>query len=141
MMSEVGLDLLLGMSALLLAAAMVHPLPSISLARTLVHPALLSFAAAFALSIVLLQSGLGLYRNGDAGWLDPLARLAAAAAFGGYLVYLMMKLAGFGEHPRVLVVHAVVMYLAGVLFVRGIVAVQQALQVVPKIGQIGRAHV
>lgn len=137
MISEVGLDLLLGLAAMFLAAAVVHPLPQVSVLRTLAHPALLAFAAVFALSMVLLQSGLGLYRNGEAGPIDALLRLAAAAALGGYLIYLTMKLADFGAHPRVLVGHAVVLYVAAAILVRGLMAVRQTFKGPPKVLIVG----
>lgn len=137
MISEVGLDALLAVVAMLLAAAIVHPLPHLSVPRTLLHPLLLGFALAFSASMVLLQSGLGLYRSGETGWIDTLLRLLAAVALGGYLVYLMMKLAYFGEHPRVLVFHAVGLYLTALVVTRGLMAVRRARRGPPRVLIVG----
>jgi sugar transferase (PEP-CTERM system associated) len=137
MMSEVALDLLLSFAAMLLAAAYLQPFGDDSLWRSLLHPLLVVLSLAFAVSMVLLQSGLAMYRSHDAGWFDQLLRFLAATVLGGYLSYLMFKLANFGEHPRVLVAHAVGIYALAALAVRGLMLFRQEMRGPPRVLIVG----
>jgi sugar transferase (PEP-CTERM system associated) len=137
MISEVGLDIVLGVLAMLLAALSWEGQPLEGAFRALTDPWLLIFGLAFALALILLQSGLGMYRSNDMGWLEQLMRLLVATVTAGYLVYLMFKVAGFGEHPRVLVGYAVLYYIAGLLLVRGFMLLRREVRGPPRVMIIG----
>jgi sugar transferase (PEP-CTERM system associated) len=137
MISEVALDVVLSVLAMLLGALTWEPQPLAGAVRTLTDPWLLLFALCFALSLVLLQSGLGMYRSHDMGWPEQLARLVLATAMSGYLTYLMLKLAGFGEHPRVLVGYAVFYYIGGLMLVRGFMLFRREVKGPPRVLIVG----
>lgn len=137
MIAEVALDMALALAAMLLAALVAAPLPATGWVQTLLHPVFLVFSLAFAASMVLLQSGLGMYRGYEAGWGETLLRQGVAAAVGGYLSYLMFKVADFGMHPRVLVGYAVVFYMAATVIVRGLMLVRQEVKGPPRVLIVG----
>lgn len=137
MISEVGLDIVLSVLAVLLAAFTVHAPPLGTAFRALVDPLLLLFACGFAASLVLLQSGLGMYRAQEQGWIEQLLRLAVAVAMGSYLTYLMLKVVDFGEHPRVLVGYAATYYILGLLIVRGVMLLRRELKGPPRVLIVG----
>jgi sugar transferase (PEP-CTERM system associated) len=137
MIAELALDLVLGLIAMLLAAAMAHPLAGLSPLQTVFHPVMLAHALGFAVSIVLLQSGLGQYRNRDAAWAEQALRLLAAVGVAGYISYLLFKVTGFGEHPRVLVGFALMLFVGGVLIVRSLLLLLREVQGPPRVMIVG----
>ena len=137
MISEVGLDVVLGVVAMFLAALTWEAPPLLGVFRALTDPWLLVFGLAFALSLVLMQSGLGMYRGQDMGWVEQFMRLFVATAMAGYLIYLMFKVAGFGEHPRVLVGYAVMYYIGGLMLVRGFMLFRREVKGPPRVLIIG----
>ena len=137
MIAELALDLVLGLVAMLLAAAVAHPLPGLSAVKTVTHPLMLLLALGFAVSIVLLQSGLGQYRSRDAGWTEQGLRLLAAVSVAGYVSYLMFKLTDFGQHPRVLVSFALLFFIGGVLIVRSLLLFIREVQGPPRVLIVG----
>jgi sugar transferase (PEP-CTERM system associated) len=137
MLSEVSLDLGLAFAAMLVAAVIVEPIPQLAGWQTPLQAPYLLLSACFAACMVLLHSSLGMYRNHELIWTDTLIRGAIAAAVGGYLAYLMFKLADYVEHPRVLVGYAVGLYLLGCLVVRGLMLVRQEVKGPPRVLIVG----
>lgn len=137
MIFEVGLDMALAMLAMLVAALAVTAHPITGALQTLSNPAVLLVAIDFALTMVLLQSGLGMYRGQESGFVEQLLRLSVATVLGGYLTYLTLKIADFGEHPRVLVGYAVLFHIAGALVVRGFMLFSRELKGPPKVLIVG----
>jgi sugar transferase (PEP-CTERM system associated) len=60
-----------------------------------------------------------------------------ATVLGGYLTYLTLKVANFGEHPRVLVGYAVLYHIAGSLIVRGFMLFSSELRGPPRVLIVG----
>lgn len=137
MLSEVGLDLGLAFTAMVAAGVLIAPLPATAGWQTPLQPLYLLQAAAFAACMVLLHSGLGMYRSHDLSWTDTLLRGTVAAAIGGYLSYLMFKLVDYGEHPRVLVGYALTLYLGASLLVRGLMLLSQEVKGPPRVLIVG----
>ena len=137
MISELALDMVLGLVAVLMAAAVTHPLPGLDPVQAALHPLMWIFAAGFSVAIVLLQSGLGMYRRHEASWVEQCLRLVTAAAVGGYASYLMFKLADFGDHPRVLVSSALVFYITAALTVRGMLRYRREVNGPPRVLIVG----
>lgn len=137
MISEIGLDLSLAFSAMLAAGVLIAPLPATAGWQTPLQPLYVLLAAAFAACMVLLHSGLGMYRSHELTWIDTTVRGAVAAAVGGYLSYLMFKVADYGEHPRVLVGYALALYLGATLVVRGLMLLRQEVKGPPRVLIVG----
>jgi sugar transferase (PEP-CTERM system associated) len=137
MLSEVGLDLGLAFVAVLFAGVLLEPIPGIAGWLTPLQPLFLVLAAAFAACMVLLHSGLGMYRGHDLAASDTLLRVLVAAGLGGYLSYLMFKLADYVEHPRVLVGYALAIYLGCALLVRGLMQLRQEVKGPPRVLIVG----
>jgi sugar transferase (PEP-CTERM system associated) len=137
MLSEVGLDLGLAFVAVLFAGVLLEPIPGIASWLTPLQPLFLVLAAAFAACMVLLHSGLGMYRGHDLAASDTLLRVLVAAGLGGYLSYLMFKLADYVEHPRVLVGYALAIYLGCALLVRGLMQLRQEVKGPPRVLIVG----
>jgi sugar transferase (PEP-CTERM system associated) len=137
MIAELALDLALAFLAMVLAAAAVHPLLGMPVTGVLTYPPLLAHAAVFALTVVLLQSGLGQYRNCDAGWIEQAVRLLVAAGVAAYISYLMFKLTHLSDHPRVLVGFALLFFVVGVLVVRSGLLLFREAQGPPRVLIVG----
>jgi FlaA1/EpsC-like NDP-sugar epimerase len=137
MISEVALDIVLSVLAMLLAAITMEAQPLAGALRAFSDPLLILFSLAFAISMVLLLSGLGMYRSHEAGVLELLVRLIVATALAGYLTYLMLKVANYGPHPRVLVGYAVIYYILGVVLVRGVMLYRRELKGPPRVLIVG----
>ncbi len=137
MISEVALDIVLSVLAMLLAAITMEAQPLAGALRAFSDPLLMVFSLGFATSMVLLLSGLGMYRSHETGLLELLIRLVVAAALAGYLTYLMLKVVNYGEHPRVLVGYAVIYYILGVVLVRGVMLYRRELKGPPRVLIVG----
>lgn len=137
MILEAGLDACLSVVALLLAAMTMESTPLAGLAQTFTNPILLGVGLVFAASMVLLHSGLGMYRAADMGFVEQVLRLMLATALGGYLTYLVLKVAHFEGHPRVLVGYAILYHILGVLLVRGIMLLASEVKGPPRVLIVG----
>lgn len=137
MLFEVGLDVGLSILSMLLAFVAMTAHPIEGAVRAVTDPVLLLVAVGFAASMVLLQSGLGMYRSNDMRFTEQLMRLTVATVLGGYLTYLALKVGNFDGHPRVLVGYAVLFHIVGALLVRGLMLFARELKGPPRVLIVG----
>lgn len=119
---EAAMDTLLGIVAVMLAAATLASESGDALIGTISNPTIVLTALGFALCMSMLQSFVGLYRKAGLSLASQVLRLGVAVALGSYITYLVLKEVGAGGHPGRLVGLSVLNLVIALVLVRGAIA-------------------